>query len=94
MEGKLGQTTPAHILVASPAICKDLVDKLWVCQVKTSSFEEIAEIAFSRACNINNKPDPKQEPAYSLPLYEINIQVSGKVIEAGIIDPGLQIVII
>src|SRR5258708_805927 len=38
MKGKLGQTTPAHILAASPTICKDLLDKLHVHQVETSSF--------------------------------------------------------
>jgi hypothetical protein len=32
-------------------------------------------------------------PAYSLPLREIDIQVGEKVIEAGIIDPGSQIVV-
>lgn len=32
--------------------------------------------------------------AYSLPLHEIDIQISGKVVEAEVIDPGSQIIII
>ena len=30
MQGKLALTTPAHIFAASPAICKDVIDKLKV----------------------------------------------------------------
>jgi hypothetical protein len=37
---------------------------------------------------------PPIEPAYSLPLQEIDVLVGGLSMEAGIIDPGLQIVAI
>lgn len=42
MEGKLAQTTPAHILTASPTICKELLEKLRIQHVETGSFEEKA----------------------------------------------------
>jgi hypothetical protein len=35
-----------------------------------------------------------QEPAYLLPLCEIKVQVGDKITEAGVIDPGSQIIVI
>jgi hypothetical protein len=91
MQGKLAQTTPAHVLAASPAIRKDLVDKLRVRRVETSSLEEVgavdttAQSAFSASVH---------EPAYSLPLREVDIRIGDRVTEAGVIDPGSQIIVI
>jgi hypothetical protein len=34
-----------------------------------------------------------QEPAYSLPLHEIEVQVGDKIKETGVIDPGSQIIV-
>ena len=93
MEGKLTQTTPAHILAASPTIRKDLVEKLRVRRVETSSYEKATEAATTATTDQQAKPSSSREPAYSLPLREIDIQVGGKVIEAGVIDPGSQIVV-
>jgi len=94
MEGKLAQTTPAHVLAASPTIRKDLVDKLRVKQVETSSFEEGADATTTSTPDANAKVNSTPEPAYSLPLHEIDIQIGGRITEAGIIDPGSQIIVI
>jgi hypothetical protein len=91
MEGRLGQTTPAHILAASPAIRKDLIEKLHVRRVKASSFEETGALS---AVDISAYSTSVREPAYSLPLREIDIQICDKVTEAGVIDLGSQIIVI
>ena len=46
MEGNLAQTTPAHnVLETSPTVQKDpLVDKLQVCRVEATGFEEVASM--------------------------------------------------
>jgi len=46
MEGKLAQTTPAHnVLETSPTVQKDpVVDKLRVCRVEATGFEEVASM--------------------------------------------------
>ena len=51
MEGKLSQTTLAHILAASPVIRKDLVERLWVCRVETSSYEKAADLTIPDPTN-------------------------------------------
>ena len=91
MEGRLGQTSPAHILAARPAIQKDLVEKLRVRCVEASSFEETGAPS---AVDISAYSTSMQEPAYLLPLRKIDIWISNKVTEAGVIDPGLQIIVI
>ena len=91
MEGRLGQTTPAHILAASPTIWKDLVEKLHVHRVEASSFEGTGALG---AVDISTYSTSMQEPAYSLPLCEIDIWIGDKVTEAGVIDPGSQIIMI
>ena len=90
MDGKLTQTTPAHILAACSAICKDLVEKLQVCRVETSSYEEAATASYS----INIQSIICQEPACLLPLREIDILVGGKVSEPSVLDSGSQIIVI
>ena len=94
MEGKLSQTTPAHILAASPVIRKDLVERLRVRRVETSSYEEAADLTNSDTTNQSTRPTNRREPAYSLPLREIDVQIGDKVLEAGVIDPGSQIIVI
>ena len=91
MEGKLGQTTPAHVLAASPAIRKDLVDKLRVRRIEASSVEATEVVG---AVDICAHPTNTREPAYSLPLREVDIRICDKVTEAGVIDPGSQIIVI
>ena len=92
-EGKLAQTTPAHVLAASPVIRKDLVEKLRARRVEANVYED--------ACD---SPDPRllsayqlstgREPEYSLPLQEIDVSVGGDITEPGVYDPGSQIVVI
>ena len=93
MEGKLAQTTPAHILAASPTIRKDLVEKLRLRRVEATTYEEAADDSAVVAANLCAEPSSGREPAYSLPLREIDVEIGGKVIEAGVIDPGSQIVV-
>ena len=90
MEGKLAQTTPAHILMASPTIRKDLVERLWVHHIETTSYKK-ATVLDANECS--TPLANSREPAYLLPLREIDVQVGGKIIEAGVIDPGSQIIV-
>jgi hypothetical protein len=53
---QLVQTTPAHILAASPTIRKDLVEKLRVCRVETSSYEEVTDATVAVAANQHAEP--------------------------------------
>jgi hypothetical protein len=63
------------------------VEKLQVRCIETSSYGTVADTTF------DTPPASSCEPAYSLPLCEIDIQIGGKIIEAGVIDPGSQIII-
>src|SRR5713226_1713607 len=94
MEGKLTQTTPTHVLAASPSIWKDLVEKLRVHRIEASSYEETVETFTNNAADWTNQVPHLQEPAYSLPLCEIEVEIGNKVVETGVIDPGSQIIII
>ena len=85
MEGKLAQTTPAHILAANPTIRKDVVEGSPTSKLP---FEEAAGIAFP---NTSNQDTQSTEPADSLPLHETGIQISCKVTEGGTIHPGSQL---
>ena len=97
MEGKLSQTTPAHVLAASLGIRKELVDKLKVRHIETNSYEELHK-------ELENEDTPLpfsvlqlsawREPAFSLPLQEIDISLGINLLEPGVLDPGSQIVVI
>ena len=97
MEGKLSQTTPAHVLAASPGIRKELVEKLKVRRVETNTYKESCE-------ELENEDAPLpfsvfqlstwREPAFSLPLQEIDVSLSINLLEPGVLDPGSQIVVI
>ena len=97
MEGKLSQTTPAHILAASPGIRKELVEKLKVRCVETNAYKELRE-------ELENEDAPLpfsvfqlstwREPAFSLPLQEIDVSLGINLLEPGVLDPGSQIVVI
>ena len=97
MEGKLSQTTPTHILAASPGIRKEMVDKLKMHHIKANSYKELHKelknedaplpfsvLQFSTWC----------KPAFSLPLQEINMSLGINLLEPGVLDPGSQIVVI
>ena len=78
-DSKLDQTTPAHVLAASPAIRKELSEKLRTRRVK------VGTVSVSGSA---------LKPAYALPLWEIDILVAGTASEAGLLDSGSQIVAI
>ena len=84
LEGKLTQTTPAHILAASTPICKDLARWLCTCHIETTTFEQATPASSTM----------QLEPEYTLPLCEINILVRDCNTEAGVIVPVLQIIAI
>jgi hypothetical protein len=58
-EGNLPLTTPAHILAASPAIRKDLVDELQVHQVEATGFDEVASV---QVLTLSCRPPPPPQP--------------------------------
>ena len=41
MQGKLALTTPAYVFAASPAIHKDVVDKLKVRRIETNEYKVV-----------------------------------------------------
>jgi hypothetical protein len=79
MDGTLVQATPAHILAASPPIRKWLFERICARRVESAAFVSGGHT---------------YEPAYSLPLQEVDVEVGGSSIEAGVLDPGSQIVAI
>ncbi len=80
LEGKLTNATLAHILAASAPIRKDLSEQLRTRHVEAGAFEQFT----------TSHP----EPDYSLPLWEVDILVGSHSMEAGVIDPGSQIIAI
>jgi hypothetical protein len=91
MSGKLALTTPAHILAASPTICKELSEKLQPQQVETNSVEEVLSSAIPFSVM---EVATQRVPEYSLPLQEVDVMINHTVLEAGVLDQGLQIVLI
>ena len=94
LQGKLAHTshtTPAHVLAASPAVRKDLVKKLQVRCVEASSLKEVRVANTTAQSTLSTSVCA---PAYSLPLHEVDVWIADRVTEAGVIDPGLQIVMI
>jgi hypothetical protein len=101
LDGKLTQTTPAHVLAASPAIRKEMVEKLRVRKVEANNYEETPGHDSVQSPATDNPPtlevmsiSTPREPAYSLPLQEINVLIGGRTLEAGVLDSGSQIVVI
>jgi hypothetical protein len=86
-EGKLSLMTPAHLLAVSPQIRKNTMEFVRTRRVEAASFESSS--AAPQAVD-----DPTTEPAYSLPLQEIDVLVGGRIKEPGVIDPSSQIVAI
>ncbi len=89
LDGKLSLVTPAHILAASPAIRKELVERLRTCRVDAAGFEEISTTPFS----VLELSTPRIAE-YSLPLREIDVLINGTISEAGVLDQGSQIIVI
>jgi hypothetical protein len=91
LEGKLGQTTPAHILAASVLIRKDLIKRLRTCCVEATAFEGCATPAAPVLVLGISAPRTAE---YDLPLWEVDVLVNGTRIESGVLDNGSQIVAI
>ncbi len=89
LDGKLSLVTPAHILAASPAICKELVKRLRTCRVDAAGFEESSTPPFS----VLELSTP-HIAEYSLPLREIDVLINDTISEAGVLDQGSQIIVI
>jgi len=89
LDGKLSLVTPTHILAASPAIRKELIERLRTHRVDAASFEESSTPPFS----ILELSTPRIAK-YSLPLREIDVLINGTISEAGVLDQGSQIIII
>jgi hypothetical protein len=87
LDGKLTQTMLAHVLAASPTICKELVERLQVRHVEVNTLKGYSK-TYPPTPSILHKPE------YSLPLLEIDITLSGSISEPAVLDPGLQIIII
>ena len=106
MQGKLSLTTPAHVFAASPAIHKDVVNKLKVWRMEANEYEAVSivnpslsEARITRAITVRDDDDPdypsNQPPAtLCLPLQELDVLVGGSVKIPAIFDTGLQIVVI
>ena len=91
LEGKLAQTTPAHILRASALIHKDLIEWLCTHHVEATAFEEcttptapVSVLRISAPCTAE----------YDLPLQEVDVLINGTRIETSVLDNGSQIVAI
>jgi hypothetical protein len=88
MEGKLSQTTPVHILAASPGIRKELVEKLKVRCIKTNAYEESHEELKNEDTLLPFSVfqlSTWRKPAFSLPLQEIDVSLSINLLEPGVL---------
>jgi len=106
MQGKLSLTTPAHVFAASPAIRKDVVDKLKVRRVETNKYKAVSvtnpsspDVRIARAITVrdDDSPDyPSNQPtaALCLPLQEFDVLVGGSIKIPAIFNTSLQIVVI
>jgi len=108
MQGKLELTTPAHVLTASPAIHKDIINKLKVQCIKTNKYKAVSTADHSSQqpmllthCKAvhddfsNDRPLANDyQPAFCLPLQELNVLVSGSINIPTIYDTSSQIIII
>ena len=107
MKGKLLLTMPAHVLAASPAIRKNLAEKLKVRRVETNEYEVVAAgdsraPASHRTTVHDDTPDGleshllinDQPPAFCLPLQEIDVLVNSSIKIPAILDTGSQINVI
>jgi len=96
-QGNLAHITPAHLYTASPLVCKEILERLRICHIEVTSYKEptdclplAAEPLFSFGTVLTHLP----EPAYSLPLQEIDIALGNGSMEPSLLDPGSQIVVI
>ena len=106
LQGKLSNTTPAHVFAASPAICKNIAKKIRVRQVESNEYK------LARPNDLQLPPPPAQrttvhkelcdhQPAaiahpstFCLPLQEIDILINGSLKVPAILDTSSQITVI
>ena len=106
LQGKLSNTTPAHVFAASPAICKDIAEKIRVRRVESNEYE------LARPDDSQFPPPPARrttvhkefcdhQPAaiahpstFCLPLQEIDVLVNGSLKVPAILDTSSQITVI
>ena len=106
MQGKLSLTTPAHVFAASPAIRKDVVDKLKVRRVEANEYEAVStmnpsspDVRIARATTVRDDDTPDYPPSLPptdlcLPLQELDVLIGGSIKTPAIFDTGSQIVVI
>jgi len=106
MQGKLSLTTPAHVFAASPAIRKDIVDKLKVQHVEANEYKVVSamnpsspDVRIARATTVHDDDTPDYPPSLlptdlCLPLQELDVLVGSSIKTPAIFDTGLQIVVI
>jgi len=106
MQGKLSLTTPAHVFAASPAIRKDVIDKLKVRRMEANKYEVVSamnpsspDVRIARATTVRDDDTPDYPPSLPpanlcLPLQELDVLVGGSIKTPAIFDTGLQIVVI
>ena len=93
MEGKLTQTTPAHILAASAPIRKELADRLRPHRIEAGAFEETTDPTHTTPASVLGI-STKRSAEFSLPLREVDVRINNKAIEPGVLDQGSQIIVI
>ncbi len=76
----------------SPAIRKELMERLWTHQVESASLETSSS-GPTPSLSVLNRLIPRTA-VYSLPLQEIDVLVNGAIPEAGVLDGGSQIIVI
>ena len=109
LQGRLLLTTPAHVLAASPAIRKDIFDKLKVRRVETNEYKAVtardrvlptARSPASRCATVHDDTTDcalstdDQSPAFCLPLQELDVVINSSIKVPAILDTGSQIVIV
>jgi len=107
MKGKLSLTMPAHVLAASPAICKNLAKKLKVQRIETNEYKVVAagdlQALASRRTTVHDDTSNGMEshllandqpPTFCLPLQGIDVLVNGSTKIPAILNTGSQINII
>lgn len=108
-QGQLSRTTPAHVLATSPAIRKELFNKLKVQRVETNGYEAVstrdreASSPFASTSHHTTVHDVttircsnlnNQEPEFCLPLQEVDIIINSSIKACSILDTGSQIIVI
>jgi len=96
-QGNLAHITPAHLYATSPSVCKEISERPRVRCVEVTLYEEPSDhlpLAAKPSSCFGTVLAHLPEPAYSLPLQEIDIAFSNGSAEPGLLDPGSQIVVI